>query len=104
VIKGSDQGKQFELDDQVVSIGRDSTSRIRLHDTEISRRHAELRRTDDGFLIADVGSVNGTFVNDVQITESALQPGDRVQVGRVFSSTAPASAAAVAVIWPTAST
>ncbi|CAN5254644.1 hypothetical protein BH10PLA2_BH10PLA2_10970 [soil metagenome] len=82
VIKGSDQGKQFELDDQVVSIGRDSTSRIRLHDTEISRRHAELRRSGDAFLIADLGSVNGTFVNDIQITESALHPGDRVQVGQ----------------------
>ncbi len=82
IIKGADQGKQFELDDAVVSIGRDSTSRLRLHDTEISRRHAELQRTPEGYRIVDVGSVNGTFVNDVQIDASPLQPGDRIQVGQ----------------------
>jgi signal transduction histidine kinase len=82
VIKGADQGKQFELNDPVISIGRDSGSQLRLHDTEISRRHAELRRTGEGYRLLDVGSVNGTFVNDVQITESPLQQGDRVQVGQ----------------------
>ncbi len=82
VIKGADQGKQFELDDAVVSIGRDSTSRLRLHDTEISRRHAELQRTPEGYRIVDVGSVNGTFVNDAKIDTSPLQPGDRIQVGQ----------------------
>ena len=82
VIKGADQGKQFELDESVVTIGRDSTSRLRLHDTEISRRHAELQRTPEGYRIVDVGSANGTFVNDEQVHESALQPGDRIQVGQ----------------------
>ena len=76
VIKGADQGKQFELDESTLSIGRDSTSKLRLHDTEISRRHAEIQRTPDGYRIVDVGSVNGTFVNDAQIKESALEPGD----------------------------
>lgn len=82
VIKGADQGRQLELDESVVTIGRDSTSRLRLHDTEISRRHAEIQRTPDGYRILDKGSVNGTFVNDVQIKESSLQPGDRIQVGQ----------------------
>jgi signal transduction histidine kinase len=82
VIKGADQGKQFELDESVVTIGRDSTSRLRLHDTEISRRHAEIQRTSEGYRILDKGSVNGTFVNDVQIKDCALQPGDRIQVGQ----------------------
>ena len=82
VIKGADQGKQFELDESVLSIGRDSTSKLRLHDTEISRRHAEIQRTPDGYRIVDVGSVNGTFVNDAQIKEIALEPGDRIQVGQ----------------------
>jgi signal transduction histidine kinase len=82
VIKGADQGKQFELDESVLSIGRDSTSKLRLHDTEISRRHAEIQRTPEGYRIVDVGSANGTFVNDAQIKEVALQPGDRIQVGQ----------------------
>ena len=43
VIKGADEGKQFELNQPVLGIGRDATNIIRLHDTEVSRRHAEFR-------------------------------------------------------------
>ena len=63
VIKGTDEGKQFDLADAVVGLGRDASNRIRLHDTEISRRHAEFCRTPQGYHVRDVGSANGTFVN-----------------------------------------
>ncbi len=97
VIKGADEGKQFELDEAVVSVGRDGTSRIRLHDTEVSRRHAEFRAKDDGYVLVDVGSANGTFVNNQRITEVPLKAGDHVAIGQtllVYStgSTAPPAA------------
>src|SRR5581483_268607 len=82
VIKGADEGKQFELTDQVVSIGRDTTSKIRLHDTEVSRRHAELRQADGAYLVVDLGSANGTFVNNQKVQQAALQAGDHVAVGQ----------------------
>ena len=44
IIKGADQGKRFELKEKVVGLGRDNTNLIRLHDNEVSRRHAEVRR------------------------------------------------------------
>lgn len=89
VIKGADEGKQFELADAVVSVGRDGTNHLRLHDTEVSRRHAEFRQQNDGYLLVDVGSANGTFVNNQKITEATLQPGDHIGFGQtllVYSS------------------
>lgn len=82
VIKGADEGKQFELSEPVVTIGRDATSRIRLHDTEVSRRHAEFRKTEAGFTLIDIGSANGTFVNNARVQQVELQPGDQVVLGQ----------------------
>ncbi len=90
VIKGPDEGRQFELPaDGSVSIGRDRTSRVVLHDTEVSRKHAEITARDDVYQLRDVGSANGTLVNTQPVHEVALQPGDHLTVGQtimVFSS------------------
>ncbi len=89
VIKGADEGKQFELTELVVTIGRDASNHIRLHDTEVSRRHAEVRRTPDGFELNDVGSVNGCFVNNQRTQHAELAAGDHIAIGQtvlVFST------------------
>lgn len=82
VIKGADEGKQFDLVEERISVGRDATNRIRLHDTEVSRRHAEFRQVEGGYALADVGSANGTFVNNQKIQEAMLQAGDQVVIGQ----------------------
>src|SRR3954447_1866139 len=82
VIKGTDEGRQFPLTADTDSTGRDSSSRIRLTDTEVSRKHAEFVRTADGYRVRDVGSVNGTFVNNQSVKDALLQPGDHVQIGQ----------------------
>lgn len=86
VIRGQDQGKRFELTSPVVSVGRDTTSTIRLRDTEVSRHHAELRHDVDAaeFSIVDLGSSNGTFINSEPVQSHVLQNGDRVQLGRTL--------------------
>ena len=84
VIQGRDQGRRFELSERVLSIGRDPSNRIRLNDTEVSRRHAELRQTENGYRWFDRESSNGSFVNSVRVTEHALRSGDRVQIGRTL--------------------
>jgi signal transduction histidine kinase len=89
VIKGADEGKQFELTEPSHGAGRDSSNKIRLHDTEVSRRHAEFRQTPQGYRLIDVGSANGTFVNGQPIKDVLLQPGDQIQIGQtvlVFSA------------------
>jgi signal transduction histidine kinase len=82
VIQGADQGKRFEFVAGPVGLGRDSSNTIRLHDTEVSRRHAELRQERDGFRIVDLGSANGTYVNSQPVDATLLSAGDRVQLGQ----------------------
>ena len=89
VIKGADEGKQFELAEPVVTLGREASNLIRLHDTEVSRRHAEIRITEGGAQIVDCGSANGTYVNNHKVTHAQLAGGDRVTLGQtilVFST------------------
>jgi signal transduction histidine kinase len=82
VIQGADQGKRFELKSKPMALGRDHSNPIRLHDTEVSRRHAELRPVDDSYRIIDLGSANGTFVNGQPVDQAPLRPGDRLQLGQ----------------------
>jgi predicted component of type VI protein secretion system len=95
VIKGADEGKQFELTQDVLGAGRDATNAIRLHDTEISRRHAEFRLVNGAYRLADVGSANGTFVNNQPVKDVELRPGDHIRIGQsmlVYSAGAAAPA------------
>jgi signal transduction histidine kinase/pSer/pThr/pTyr-binding forkhead associated (FHA) protein len=82
VIQGADEGKQFELAGERVGAGRDASNPIRLHDTEVSRRHAEFVRTSDGYRVLDIGSANGTFVNTQSVRDALLLPGDQIQIGQ----------------------
>ncbi len=84
VIRGADQGSRFELTEPAIPLGRDSSCSIQLHDTEVSRRHAELRREELGYSIADLSSSNGTFVNGQRVDEHRLASGDQVQLGNTL--------------------
>ena len=84
VIQGRDRGTRFELEKPTLSIGRDVRNDIRLQDTEVSRRHAELRQIDGGFSIHDLGSSNGTFVNGIAISTHVMQSGDQLLLGRTL--------------------
>jgi signal transduction histidine kinase/pSer/pThr/pTyr-binding forkhead associated (FHA) protein len=89
VIKGADEGKQFDLGSPVVAVGREAANQVRLHDTEVSRRHAEFRLVDGDYRVIDLESANGTFVNNQRIKEAVLSSGDQVQIGQsvlVFSA------------------
>ena len=105
VIRGNDQGSRFELAATAVSIGRDSGNRIQLHDTEVSRRHAEIRRVDDRYLLVDLNSSNGTLVNGKPVREHFLNSGDQVQVGRTLMLfTRPANESQAVAPWNVAFT
>lgn len=84
VIQGRDQGKRFELRGPHLSIGREKGNAIQLHDSEISRSHAELVRDGDRFDLLDLGSSNGSFVNSQRVERQELKSGDRVQLGRTL--------------------
>lgn len=82
VQRGPNAGSRFLLDSDVVDVGRHPDSDIFLDDVTVSRRHAEFRRLDGGFVVSDVGSLNGTYVNRDRVDEVVLTNGDEVQVGK----------------------
>jgi signal transduction histidine kinase len=84
VIRGIDEGRQFELTGPILGVGREPASAIHLHDTEVSRRHAEFRMTLDGggYRIHDCNSANGVFVNGSKVHDGLLRPGDQLQIGQ----------------------
>lgn len=81
-LRGPNAGARFLLDDAEVSSGRHPASDIFLDDVTVSRRHAVFRRTDSGYAVTDVGSLNGTYLNGKLIDSADLQTGDEVMVGK----------------------
>ncbi len=74
-------GGRIALGDEPAVIGRMPECAVPLSDPQVSRRHAEVRRSDFGFKVVDLGSTNGTQVNGVVVKEQALNDGDVIVVG-----------------------
>lgn len=74
-------GGRVALGDEPAVIGRLPDCAITLNDAKVSRHHAEVRPYGDGFLVADLGSMNGTTVNGLPVGEQALADGDAIGVG-----------------------
>ena len=79
---GSQAGDRFSLDTDVTRLGRHPDSEISLDDITVSRRHAEVQRTEQGYAVADSGSLNGTYVNQERVERATLQHGDELQIGK----------------------
>jgi pSer/pThr/pTyr-binding forkhead associated (FHA) protein len=82
VQRGPNSGSRFLLDADITTAGRHPESDIFLDDVTVSRRHAEFRRQGGEFVVSDVGSLNGTYVNRERIDEAVLSGGDEVQIGK----------------------
>jgi len=75
-------GKPLTIPSKDVIIGRDEGCFIRMGSVEISRRHCSLKMTPEGILVTDLGSSNGTHVNEIAISQpTVLRAGDRLRVG-----------------------
>jgi Nif-specific regulatory protein len=80
-IAGPLKGSAFELGEEALSVGRDSTNVVRLADSLLSRRHCRIERAGERLVLTDLESLNGTFVNGRPVREHTLADGDRVTVG-----------------------
>ena len=80
-IDGPLSGQTFYLDEPEVSIGRLASNGIRLEDPFVSRHHCIIRTEGDGYMIEDLNSANGTYVNDVLVKACSLKEGSIIQVG-----------------------
>ena len=82
VKRGPNAGSRFLLDADVTTAGRHPDSDIFLDDVTVSRRHAEFLREGGAFVVRDVGSLNGTYLNRERIDVATLAGGDEVQIGK----------------------
>jgi pSer/pThr/pTyr-binding forkhead associated (FHA) protein len=82
VQRGSNAGARFLLNTDLVTAGRHQNSDIFLDDISVSRKHASFTRTEQGTVVKDLGSLNGTYVNRDLVDECLLQHGDEVQIGK----------------------
>lgn len=82
-LSGPGKGARFLLNVAQTSIGRTVTSEIFLDDVTVSRKHAVVERSaGSSYLVRDLGSLNGTYLNGEAVKESALNSGDEIQIGK----------------------
>jgi hypothetical protein len=79
---GGRAGETFALESERVSLGRGPECDVFLDDVTVSRQHAVITRTADGFTIDDEGSLNGTYVNRHRVETARLEDGDELQIGK----------------------
>jgi two-component system, cell cycle response regulator len=84
VIYGMDLGKKFNLSQPSLTIGRSSKTDIHIDQESVSRSHAKIINTGKAILLRDLGSTNGTYVNDELIDEYVLRDGDFIKIGRTI--------------------
>jgi pSer/pThr/pTyr-binding forkhead associated (FHA) protein len=82
VVHGDDEGLVFAIGDEDAVIGRGTGCEIQIRGPGISRAHARVTRRDGKVVLHDLGSANGTFVNDRRITQCILETGDQVRIAR----------------------
>ncbi len=78
---GASMGARYILGDQPLVIGRGNHCDLRIEETSISRHHARIQPEADGYVVVDLQSTNGTYVNDALTSECRLQDGDYLRIG-----------------------
>lgn len=80
--RGTAKGARFLIDQGEVAIGRSVESPIFLDDVTVSRKHAIIEFKDRAFTLKDLGSLNGTYLNNQSVTAAPLVSGDEIQIGK----------------------
>jgi len=80
-IAGLQQGQRFVIDKDLVRLGRERFNDLTVDDESSSRAHAEIRRHGDVLRLRDLGSTNGTYVNNRRVSEVVVKNGDRISIG-----------------------
>jgi diguanylate cyclase (GGDEF)-like protein len=84
VIYGPELGKRIALETEALECGRSMKTAIPLDDDAVSRKHARFAWTGEVFVVNDLGSTNGTYVNDVSVQERVLRDGDQIKIGHTI--------------------
>ena len=84
VIYGAELGKRIPLGQMPLECGRSIQTDVPLDDEAVSRRHARIAWTGSAYMVRDLGSTNGTYVNDSVVQEKTLRDGDQIKIGRTI--------------------
>ena len=82
IARGAHKGSRFLVTAEGATIGRSGTNAIFLDDITVSRTHATIEKNGNSFVLKDSGSLNGTYINNVSVTEHSLVSGDEFQIGK----------------------
>jgi pSer/pThr/pTyr-binding forkhead associated (FHA) protein len=80
-VSGPLVGRTVDLNRDVTTIGSVAGNTVHLTDTGVSRKHVGIKRLDDGYELADLGSTNGVYVNGEKVARRKLEVGDVIRVG-----------------------
>ena len=81
VKSGSNEGNWYRLGTRTLTAGRDPANAVQIVDERVSRKHFQIRREGDLYLITDLKSHNGVYLNGHRIQEALLREGDVIQAG-----------------------
>ncbi len=81
VITNDGRRSNFQIGEGKITIGRSNDNNLILSDEAVSRHHAQITKTKEGYLLADLGSVNHTEVNEEKIRSVVLRHSDRIKIG-----------------------
>jgi len=82
--KGDQLGKRFTLEREALIIGRTTDCDIVVELDSVSRRHARIQREGVNIVVHDLGSTNGTYVNQIQVKSRVLSDGDQIKIGNAI--------------------
>ena len=83
ILNGSQKGSTFELPRERITIGRDYSNEVQIQGQKISRTHAMIEPSEDGWQLTDLGSRNGSMVNDKPVKAHVLKPRDEIGIGEI---------------------
>jgi DNA-binding NtrC family response regulator len=84
MIRGPEIGQSWELEEKETRVGKGPDNQVIIVDATVSRNHFVLAQTPEGYLLRDVGSTNGTFVDGTRVVEAYVRPGMEIRAGEVL--------------------
>ena len=82
IARGANRGSRFLVTGEGATVGRSASSSIFLDDITVSRTHATISKDGNSFVLKDAGSLNGTYINNISVTEHVLVSGNEFQIGK----------------------
>lgn len=83
ILEGTNRGKKLDLNKPVIKLGKREDNDLIIDEKTVSRNHLTIEQTEDRYLLKDLGSTNGTFINDIRVKEAYLTPGDIIRIGTI---------------------